>query len=174
MLRRPHLDLPRQRRRKSTYPSSVTEHLHISSMAFAKFAIDESRHLQPAKTLQPILRCRTATITYTCTQITTDAVLSICVLVVEPLLLGWPSTVVGAALASYPRAHKGPLANCIRIVGQTLRKCGAAREAHDADRHAHGDSFCNFQWFSLIRRIADFAAQHVGCNTRVQYPESLC
>ena len=140
----------------------------------AKFPQYISRHLQPAKTLQPIIWGKTATITYTCTQITTDALLSICVLVVEPLLLGWPSTVVGAALASYPRAHKGPLANCIRIVGQTLRKCRAAREAHDADRHAYGDSYCNFPWFSLIRRIADFAAQHVGCNTRVQYPESLC
>ncbi len=173
MLRRPHLDPPRQRRRKSTYPPSGTVHLHIRSMTFAKPAIDESRHLQPAKTLQPILWGKTATITYTCTQITTDALPSFCVPVVEPLLLVWPSIVVGAELARYPRSHKGPLANFIRTVGQILRECGAAREAQDADRHAYGDAFCNFTWFSLVRRNADFVAQHVGCNTRVIFLESL-
>ena len=173
MLRRPHLDLPRQRRRKRTYPSSVAVHLHISSMAFAKCAIDEPRYFQPATTLQPTLWGKTATIRYTCTQITTDASLSIRLLVAEPLLFGLRFKVAGAALASYFRAHKGSRANCIRTVGQTLRECRAAREAHDADRHAYGDSSCNFPWFSRIRRNAVFVAQHAGCNTRVQYPESL-
>ena len=171
MLRRPHLDLPRQRRRKSTHPSSVTVHLHISSMAFAKFAIDEPRYFQPAKTLQPTLWGKTATIRYTCTQITTDALLSICVLVFEPLLFGWPSTVrVGKLPQSTQRSTRQLHPHRWTNTPQVQSRPGSTRCRPTRLRRF----FCNFPWFSLIRRIADFAAQHVGCNTRVQYPESLC
>ena len=84
----------------------------------------------------------------------------------EGLLLGWPPRHIGAAMASFPKAYRGPPANFIRLLGQTLRKSRAADKVFVKAKTGMGDSMCMFPWFAFLVALCDWARRSFDANPR--------
>ena len=132
----------------------------------AKFPQYLTPELHPLSHLQPVVWGKASIITNSCRTTTADFFTSVCCLASEGLLLGWPPKTVGAAMASLPKAHRGPTPNFIRLFGQLLRKSRAAYFAWFKATTGTGDASCAFPWFSLCTAICNVAKGRFGSLSR--------
>jgi hypothetical protein len=132
----------------------------------AKFPQYLSHDLHPLSHLQPIIWGKAAVITSSCRTTTADFFLAVCCLAAEGMLLGWPPRHIGAAMASFPKAYRGPPANFIRLLGQTLRKSRAADKVFLKAKTGMGDSMCMFPWFAFLVALCDWARRSFDANPR--------
>ena len=110
--------------------------------------------------LNPILWGKFAIITNTCKQNYLDAKQAIICNIVECILLGWCPKDTGIAAANFPKSHRNTTSNCIRLLGQIIKK---SHDINNAWRisSTHPRTWLGYPWFETITKTFDYVAHRM-------------
>ena len=108
--------------------------------------------------LDLILWGKLAIIANTCRNNFNEAKQAILCTFVEPILLGWNPKTVGICAANFPKSHRGRTGNCIRLLGQTIKKSYAFASAW-----RNSPTWIIYPWFQRIDEISQHVESRMSC-----------
>ena len=111
--------------------------------------------------LRPILWGKLAIISNTCRNNYNEAKQAILCACAEPILLGWPPRAVALCAANFPKSHRGQTANCIRLLGQSIKKSHAMANAWRIS-HTEPSTWIVYPWLELLSYIFQHVQQRMA------------